>query len=207
MSLRLTHASQYAIVIDDKSHGLPFTDVPEGAWYEDAARYVYENGLMTGTSGSTFSPNATTTRSQIVTILWRMAGSPVVNYLMDFSDVDPAAYYAEAVRWAASEGVVGGYGNGTFGPDDPITREQFAAILYRYAQHKGYDVSGAANLSGYADADKISEYALTALSWANAQGIIGGISPTTLYPQGTATRAQAAVMLMRFCERYADMDE
>ena len=112
---------------------LPFNDVPEGYWAYDAIQYVYGEGLMAGTSGSTFNPEGTTTRGQIVTILWRLSGSPVVNYLMDFDDVDPAAYYAEAIRWATSEGVVTGYCNGLFGTNDPITREQLAVMLHRYA--------------------------------------------------------------------------
>ena len=184
---------------------LPFTDVPEGAWYADAVRYVYEHGLMAGTSGSAFSPEGATTRGQIVTILWRMAGSPVVDYAMDFSDVDPAAYYGEAVRWATSEGVVTGYGNGLFGTNNPITREQFAAMLYRFAQEQGYDVSIGenTNILSYTDVADLSEYAISAMQWAVGAGIINGTGDgSTLTPQGQATRAQAAVMLMRFCEEY-----
>ena len=202
----LDHASDYAIVIDDRSHepvDLPFTDVPEGYWAYDAIQYVYGEGLMAGTSGSTFSPEGTTTRGQIVTILWRLSGSPVVNYLMDFDDVDPAAYYAEAIRWATSEGIAGGYGGGVFGPDDPITREQLAVMLHRYAQHEGYDVSIGedTNILSYADAFDVSEYAASALQWACGAGIISGTGDgSTLTPQGEATRAQAAVILMRFCE-------
>ena len=180
----------------------PFTDVPKSAWYYDAVRYVYEHGLMMGTSPTTFSAEGTTTRGQIVTILWRMEGSPVVDYLMDFDDVSLDSYYTEAIRWAASEGVVGGYGDGKFGPNDPITREQFAVILYRCAQKQGFDTTqGGMAVREYADYDAISPYALKAMGWANAAGIIGGTSPTTLAPQGTATRAQAAAMLMRFCEQ------
>ena len=180
---------------------LPFTDVPEDFWAYNAIQYVCGEGLMAGTSGSTFSPEGTTTRGQIVTILWRLSDSPVVNYLMDYSDVDPAAYYAEAIRWATSEGIVGGYGGGVFGPNDPITREQLAVMLYRYAQHEGLTaVTLEENLTGYADADSISPFAIQAMNWAVGAGIIGGTSPTTLAPQGTATRAQAAVMLMRFCK-------
>ena len=202
----LDHASDYAIVIDDRSHepvDLPFNDVPEGYWAYDAIQYVYGEGLMAGTSGSTFSPEGTTTRGQIVTILWRLSGSPVVNYLMDFDDVDPAAYYAEAIRWATSEGIAGGYGNGSFGPDDPITREQLAVMLHRYAQHEGYDVSIGEdiNILSYADAFDVSEYAVAALQWACGAGIISGTGDgSTLTPQGEATRAQVSVMLMRFCE-------
>ena len=204
----LDHASDYAIVIDDRSHepvDLPFNDVPESYWAYDAIQYVYGEGLMAGTSGSTFNPNGTTNRGQIVTILWRLSGSPVVNYLMDFDDVDPAAYYAEAIRWATSEGIAGGYGGGVFGPDDPITREQLAVMLHRYAQHEGYDVSIGenTNILSYADAFDVSEYAVSALQWACGAGIISGTGDgSTLTPQGEATRAQAATVLMRFCEEY-----
>ena len=201
-ALRMTHASQYAIVIDEKSHALPFEDVGTDAWYSDAVAYVYRNGLMSGTSGSTFSPDAAITRAQLVTILWRMAGSPQVNGLMDFDDVSQDAYYAEAVRWAASEGIAGGYGNGLFGSDDPITREQMAAILYRFAQHMGYDVSIGedTNILSYTDAPDVSGYAVAALQWACGAGIIRGTGDgSTLTPQGGATRAQAAVILTRFC--------
>ena len=201
-ALRMTHASQYAIVIDEKSHALPFEDVGTDAWYSDAVAYVYRNGLMSGTSGSTFSPDAAITRAQLVTILWRMAGSPQVNGLMDFDDVSQDAYYTEAVRWAASEGIAGGYGNGLFGSDDPITREQMAAILYRFAQHMGYDVSIGedTNILSYTDAPDVSGYAVAALQWACGAGIIRGTGDgSTLTPQGGATRAQAAVILTRFC--------
>lgn len=180
---------------------LPFTDVTESAWYYEAVRYVYENDLMAGTSSITFSPDGITTRAQIATILWRLAGSPVVDYLMGFDDVDPAAYYSEAVRWAASEGIVSGYGNGKFGPDDPITREQFAAMLYRYIQKQGGGFTGAwAFPLDFADADQVSSYAYEALCWMTMNGIINGTGDNQLDPQGTATRAQVAVMLMRFCE-------
>ena len=184
---------------------LPFTDVPEGAWYEDAAAYVYEHGLMAGTSATTFAPDATTSRSMIATILWRMAGSPVVNYAMDYTDVAQGQWYSEAIRWAASEGIVGGYGNGLFGTNDPITREQFAAMLYRFAQEQGYDVSIGenTNILSYTDVADLSEYAISAMQWAVGAGIINGTGDgSTLSPQGQATRAQAAVMLMRFCEEY-----
>lgn len=184
---------------------LPFTDVPEGVWYEDAAAYVYEHGLMAGTSATTFAPDATTSRSMIATILWRMAGSPVVNYAMDYTDVAQGQWYSEAIRWAASEGIVSGYGNGLFGTNDPITREQFAAMLYRYAQARGYDVSvgESTNILSYADAADVAEYAIPAMQWACGVGIINGTGDgSILTPQGQATRAQAAVMLMRFCEEY-----
>ena len=184
---------------------LPFTDVPEGAWYEDAAAYVYQHGLMAGTSATTFAPDATTSRSMIATILWRIAGSPVVDYAMDFADVPQVQWYSEAVRWAASEGIVSGYGNGTFGTNDSITREQFAAMLYRFAQKQGYDVSVGenTNILSYTDAEDVAEYAIPAMQWAVGAGIISGTGDgSTLSPQGQATSAQAAVMLMQFCENY-----
>ena len=204
----LDHASDYAIVIDTDSHEpveLPFRDVPENAWYADAAAYVYRHGLMAGTSATTFAPDMTTSRAMIVTILWRLAGSPQVDYLMDYSDVSLDSYYAEAIRWATSEGIVGGYGGGVFGPDDPITREQLAAMLWRYAQHEGYDVGVGedTNILSYTDAFDVAEYAIPAMQWACGAGVINGTGDgSTLSPQGEATRAQAAVMLMRFCEEY-----
>ena len=181
-----------------------FSDAPADAWYAEAVQYVYENGLMTGTSDTTFSPDLTTSRSMIATILWRMAGSPVVNYAMDFADVSADQWYAEAVRWASSEGIVGGYGNGSFGTGDPITREQFAVMLYRFAQKQGYDVSVGenTNILSYTDVSSVSEYAIPAMQWAVGSGVITGMGDT-LAPQGETTRAQAAMMLMRFSEQYA----
>ena len=211
----LDHASDYAIVIDDRSHepvDLPFNDVPEGYWAYDAIQYVYGEGLMAGTSGSTFNPEGTTTRGQIVTILWRLSGSPVVNYLMDFDDVDPAAYYAEAIRWATSESIAGGYGNGSFGPDDPITREQLAVMLYQYAWNMGYDLSIGedTNILSYADFADLSEYAIPAMQWACGAGLISGTGDgstgdgSTLSPGGSATRSQVAMILMRFCQEFVE---
>ena len=199
-ALRMTHASQYAIVIDDRSHAMTFADVAEGAWYYDAVSYVYANGLMDGVSASEFAPDTTLTRAMLVTILWRMEGEPVVNYLMPFTDVDGGAWYAEAVRWAASEGIVTGVSDTAFAPNDPITREQFAAILWRYAKYKGYDVSigESTNILSYTDFDEIGEYAIPALQWACGEGIISGRGGGILDPRGTASRAEAAAMLQRF---------
>lgn len=178
----------------------PFGDVQSTDWYYDEVQYVYENGLMSGTSATTFSPDATTTRGMIVTILHRLEGTPAVSTSGTFADVAAGQYYTDAVEWASANGIVGGYGNGRFGPNDPITREQMAAILYRYAAYKEYDVSGAADLSGYSDASSISSYARIAMQWANHSGLVNGTSGATLSPQGSATRAQAAVILYRFCE-------
>ena len=181
---------------------LPFGDVDDGDWFAGAVRFVYESGMMNGVSETDFAPHATTSRSMIVTILYRLEGEPVVDYAMGFTDVAGDAYYAEAVRWAASEGIVGGYGGGLFGSDDAVTREQLAVILYRYAVYKSYDVSIGedTNILSYDDFADLSEYAIPAMQWACGSGIVNGTSESTLTPQGEATRAQVAAMLMRFVE-------
>ncbi|MCI5500226.1 MAG: S-layer homology domain-containing protein, partial [Clostridiales bacterium] len=181
---------------------LPFTDVTTSDWFYDAVAYAYDNSLMTGTSATTFSPNATTTRGMIVTILHRLEGSPAAE-ASGFADVESGAWYQAAVDWAAANGIVSGTSQTTFAPTDPITREQMAAILYRYASFKGYDVTAKADLAGFTDAAQISAYAKDAMAWANKAGLIGGVSATTLQPQGSATRAQVATILMRFCENVA----
>lgn len=185
----------------------PFVDVAEDAWYYDAVQYVNENGLMDGTSPNLFSPNVTTTRGMIVTILYRLEGAPDVTGTNIFTDVDEDAWFADAVLWANTNGIVSGYGNGLFGPNNTITREQMAAVLYRYAQYKGYDTAAKADLSGYTDAAQVSDWAVDAICWANAEGLISGTSPTTLTPKGGATRAQAAAILARFCQNIPEQDE
>ena len=182
-----------------------FTDANSKAWYHNGVHYCVENGLMGGVSDGLFAPNGTTTRAQIVTILWRLEGKPVVNYLMQFEDVASESWYTEAVRWAASENIVGGYGNGKFGPNDPITRQQMAAILCRYCQYRGIDVSVGedTNILSYDDAFSISEWAIPAMQWACGSGMIQGIADgdsMKLDPSGSATRAQIATILWRFCE-------
>lgn len=188
----------------------PFVDVAGGAWYYDAVRYVNENGLMTGTSANTFAPDLTATRSMIVTILYRLEGSPDIEneiWGYPFKDVDANAWYATAVYWARMNGIVAGYSDELFGPDDIITREQMATILYRYAQYKGYDTTAKADLSNYTDAAQVGSWAADAIHWANAEGLVSGTSSTTLSPQGSATRSQVAMILTRFCERYEEMAE
>ena len=176
----------------------PFADAKPTAWYHDGVHYCIDNGLMNGTSNNTFTPNGNITRGQIVTILWRQEGSPAASN-SSFEDVASDMYYAKAVAWAAENGIVGGYGNGKFGPNDPITREQLAAILYRYAQFKGMDTTqGGMAIREYSDYDSISAYALQAMQWAVSAQIITGTSTTTLSPAGTATRAQAACLMQRF---------
>ena len=179
-----------------------YTDLSTGAWYHMATDYVISNGLMTGTGETTFSPDMTTTRAMIVSIFYRLEGGPSVNYDMTFDDVAQGEWYTEAVRWAASEGVVNGYSADEFGPNDPITREQMAAMLSNYAEYKGIDVSNRADLSVYVDESSISDWAYEVLSWANAEGMITGMTETTLEPQGNATRVQVAAILQRFCEAY-----
>ena len=194
-----------AAFVSADAEDLPFVDVPAGAWYEEGVRYVYTNGLMNGTSATTFSPNATTTRSMIATILWRLEGSPEAENAASFTDVAADTWYSEAVQWAASAGIVTGYGDNRFGPSDPITREQMATMLYRYAQYKDYDVSVGedTNILSYTDFEELGEYAIPAMQWAAGAGIINGTSADTLSPRGSAVRSQVAVTLMRYCENIA----
>lgn len=179
--------------------GLPFTDVQAGAWYADAVKYVFDQGLMSGMSAQEFGPDGQVTRGQVVTILWRLAGSPTVSGKA-FHDVSAADWYADAVAWASANGVVSGYENGGFGPEDQVTREQLAAILYRYAQLSGKDTGKSADLSGYTDSVTISAWAPQALKWAVGSGLISGTGTHTLSPRGTATRAQIAVILQNYCK-------
>ena len=180
----------------------PFDDAGRGDWFYDSVVYVYENGLMDGVSDTLFDPDGTVTRAQLVTMLWRLEGEPSVNYALPFTDVSGGEWYAEAVRWAAGEGIVNGVSETEFAPNAAVTREQLAAILHRYAQHKGYDVSigESTNILSYSDFASISEYAISAMQWVCGEGIITGVTESTLEPRGTATRAQSAAILMRFLE-------
>jgi hypothetical protein len=180
-----------------------FVDVPQNAWYYDAVKYVYNKGIMSGTSEFKFSPNATTTRGMIVTILYRMEGEPEISESESFGDVSDSKYYANAVKWAASKGIVAGYENGTFKPENKIKREQLACILYNYASYKGYDLAAPADLSVYQDAKNISAYAKNAMGWAVASGMITGTDRNIIAPMGNATRAQVAQIFMNFCENVA----
>lgn len=179
--------------------GTKFNDVSANDWFASAVDYVTGKGMMNGTADNTFSPKAHTTRGMVVTMLYRLENQPSTS-AASFTDVASGAYYANAVAWANANGIVSGYGSGKFGPNDKVTREQLAAILYRYAQYKKYDVSGAKSLDGYTDAQSVSSYAVPALQWANAAGIVTGKSGSKLDPKGNATRAEVAAMLMRFCE-------
>lgn len=200
--LKMHHASQYAIVIDDHSHAALsvsdiFVDVAPDAWYTDAVQYAYDHGLMTGTSATTFAPNATTTRAMIVSILARQEN---VTSAEDagFTDVDENDWYATAVNWAACEGIVAGFEDDSFRPNAAITREQLAAILCNYSAWKGEDTSARADLDEYTDAISISSWATDTMSWAVAEQLLAGVTENTLEPQGAATRAQVAAVLQRF---------
>ena len=177
-----------------------FSDVAASAWYADAVKYVVDKGMMNGVGNGKFAPDGTTSRGMIVTVLYRLEGEPAVS-AASFTDVAADAYYAKAVAWASANGIVTGYGNGKFGPNDAITREQFAAILYRYAQYKKYDVSVGenTNILSYNDAQSVSSYAVPAIQWACGAGVMNG-SSGYLTPKSGATRAQAAQLLMNFCE-------
>lgn len=179
----------------------PFSDVVPGSWYENGVQYVYENGLMVGTSKAEFSPNANTTRGMIVTILYRLEDSPEVENVSPFSDVPADEWYSDAVSWAAQEGIVNGYGNGEFGPQDSITRQQLAAILYRYTTFKGASVSANGWASSYPDISNVSAWAVAAMQWAVGEEYITGSlvnGQAFLLPEASASRAQIATILMRY---------
>ena len=198
VTVETAHLSTFVVA---RAAAMSFSDVADTAWYADAVKYAYENGLMTGVSESEFAPDGTATRAQIVTILWRLAGSPAVNYALRYADADEGAWYGEAVRWAASTGIVTGYTESSFGPNDAITREQLAAILYRYGKAQGQGFTGMWYFPlRYDDAPRISSWADEAMHWCVMKGILNGTSGTTLSPKDAATRAQLAVILRRFCE-------
>ena len=179
----------------------PFDDVNEDDWFYDAVKYANENGLFGGTAENVFAPDEAITRGMLVTVLWRMEQRPVVNYLMTFDDVEENAYYAEAVRWAASEQIVKGYSDTKFAPDQLITREEIAAVILRYADIKGVDTGAKGDLSQFADQAQISDWARANVSSAVGLGLISGKENGVLDPQGNATRAEAATMLIRFSEK------
>lgn len=181
--------------------GLPFADIPSGSWYYDDVAYVYDTGLMTGLTATTFGPNLSTTRGMIVTILWRMENEPVAKHGCPFADVRRGSYYEQAIAWASENGIVTGFDASTFAPDRAITREQLAAILFRFAAYRGMDaVTLRETLSSFQDQAAISAYAVSALNWAVGEGLMQGTGDK-LEPTGSATRAQVAAMLRRFIQR------
>ena len=195
------------LVLTGNAASLPFADVSKGAWYYDAVQYVYENDLFSGTSGTTFEPQTPMTRGMLVSVLWRLDGKPAVPAENPFTDIAPRVWYTSGVLWAASEDIVSGMGGGIFAPNENITREQMASIMMRYAAYKGIAVEARADLSGYADSGKISKWAKQSVSWANAVGILSGQeagAQLVMEPQGEATRAQVASILMRFKQNVID---
>ena len=180
----------------------PFADVAKGSWYYEGVRYAYENGLMSGTGEGTFSPDLPTGRGMLVTILYRLAGSPAAGSA-SFTDVAKGQWYADGVAWASANGVVSGYPDGSFRPNDTITREQMAAILYQYARIPGKLDDSRADLSIFSDLDSLSAYAKEPMSWAVAQGLFSGVSADTLAPGGSTTRAPAAVILPAYTKPQA----
>lgn len=187
----------------DSKPKLPFTDVSTSDWFYSDVMFVYENGLFSGTDSRSFSPNASMTRAMLVTVLYRLEGEPVGTGSSSFSDVRSGSYYEKAVAWAAANGIVTGTGSTSFSPDAKVTREQLAAILYRYAQYKKLDTDAGAKLDSFSDAGNVSGYASEALSWAVSEGLINGASGR-LMPKGDATRAQVAAILHRFVENVMD---
>ena len=192
-----TSASVVMELLETLSTDLPFTDVAKTSWYFTAVAEAYEGGIMSGTSADTFSPGGAATRAMIVTMLYRMAGEPEVTEAAAFTDVAEGKYYADAVAWASAEGVVTGYADGTFAPDQAVTREQLATILYRYAGTAGADVTASAALDAFSDAASVGGYAADAMAWAVAEGIVSGTSASALSPKVGASRAQVAAMLVR----------
>ena len=215
VTFTVEHFSNYVVAYDEaraavcpKDDTCPisaFTDADPTAWYHDGVHYVLENSIMSGYNRITFAPNDTTTRAMMAQILWNMEGKPASNYTMSYTDVDGEAWYTEAVRWATAEKIMSGYGGGKFGPGDAMTREQLVTIMYRYAQYKGVDVSigDDTNILSYDDALTVSEFAIPAMQWAVGSGAVGGRTNTTLNPKDTATRAEIATIIMRYCTEIA----
>lgn len=184
------------------AQGMPFTDVPEGAWFYDYVKYVNDHGLMTGLNPTTFGPTENLARAQFATILYRMNNEPSVQYTNKFPDVADGQWYTDAILWASNAGIVTGYSDtGKFGPADPINREQIAVMMYRYANYLGYDTKKQQKLYIFHDGGNVNSFAVEALGWASAHGIITGKNYGTLLdPQGYAIRAECATIIMRFVE-------
>lgn len=180
--------------------GAGFNDVSKNAWYAEDVDFVQSQGLMTGTTATTFSPKMATTRGMIVSVLYRMAGSPTLEgaWGYPYSDVNSKAYYAQAVYWARAEGIVSGYSTSKFGPNDAVTREQLAAMLQKYSKYTGMDVTGGGNLYHFNDSYLVNNWAWDAMRWAVGEKIIGGDQKNNLNPQGKATRAEVASVLTRY---------
>lgn len=197
VALKFTHASEYAIVLDEKSHELPFTDTAKGAWYQGAVEYVYRNSIMTGTSATTFEPNTTLSRAMVAQILYNLEGQPTVEGESTFADAS-GHWAVNAIAWAQQTGVVNGYEDNTFRPNRAVSREELAQMLYNYAKVKGYDLTASGDLTAFPDGSKVSSWAEAAMAWANGNELINGHDDGTLQPGGDSTRAQATSILMSF---------
>lgn len=182
---------------------LPFADVPEKHWAQEAIHYIYSKDLMRGVDDNQFAPEAEVNRAMLVTMLYRLEGTPTATTSNSFADVADNSWYTESILWASANHLVSGYGKNQFGPEDGITREQLAVVLLRYSQYKNYDTGKTTDLSRFADGEQISSWAAPALAWANAEGLITGRGKTTMAPQGTVTRAEAAAILMRYMQTVA----
>jgi len=202
VTIRVTFREAVRVCPGDESCPMSaFNDLDTGAWYHDGVHFCLEKGLMNGTGKDTFAPDATLSRAMLLTVLWRAAGEPVVNYAMNFEDVESDAWYTEAIRWAASEKIAEGYGNGIFGTNDPITREQLATILYRYEQKTGGGFRGLWMFRmDFVDLEEVSDWSYEAACWMTMNGVLGGKPGKVLDPKGYASRAEAAVILQRYCE-------
>ena len=189
-----------AVVIFSITGDELYSDVSSSSWYYEAVKYVTDAGLMEGMDGGKFNPTGTATRAQVVTILYRLAGEPAVSGSTPFEDVSTSNWFYAQVKWASDNDIVNGVSDTTFSPNSPVTREQLAAMLHRYAAYRNYNLSGGAGLTGYADDDSVSSYAVEAMEWANGRGIITGTDGNRLDPKGNANRAQLATILQRFNE-------
>lgn len=199
LTLENTSAPSFTLSEDENAAGdaFPFTDVPTSAWFYDSVRNVYENYIMNGVSPTLFQPNGTMSRAMVATVLWRLEGEPEMDDTSVFTDVPRGQWYTQAITWAYEQGIITGYGGGRFGPQDNVTRQQLAAMLFRYAKTMDLDGGERASLSAYRDQGQVADWAREAFAWAVAKGHINGTSPTTLSPTGTATRAQCAAILTR----------
>lgn len=203
VALTVTHASQYAIVLDLKGHTLPFTDVNEGDWYSEAVEYVYRQDIMSGNSAETFGPNSVLTRAMVAQIFYNLEGKPEVANTEDFTDV--SGHWAEnAISWIQQSGVVASYEDGTFKPDRNISREELAQMIYNYAQYKGVILPALGDLSKYPDGGKVQDWAKTAMSWATGLKLINGYEDNTLRPGGNTTRAEAASIIMGLAQTLSE---
>lgn len=190
--------------VDLDELGMPFDDAVQGSWYFNAVLYAYQQHLFNGTSSSTFEPNTAMSRAMLVSVLYRLEGSPAVDYTGSFTDLEVDSWYEDSVLWAEKSGIVNGVSATKFSPDANLTREQIATILYRYSQYKEYDLTASGDLNSFSDGSAVADYATTAMQWAIGKGYISGFDNGTLQAKATATRAQVATILMRYCEDHEE---